>query len=82
MKAKRRRKFHKKPYAAAKVKNSRGKMVYAACMRGADKKRQIYKLQDASFWADWRPRRDLGVYANCPSGSYKHNGAVVNGYHT
>ena len=73
-KPKRQRKYHKRPYHAAKVYTRSGKLVYASCMKRDHVKQQDYKDPDASFWADWKPLRKLCVYANERHNSYTQNG--------
>lgn len=71
---KRQRKVHKRPYPAAKVVGAKGKLRYASAMRAEHVQREMFKQPDASFWADWKPYRHTGVFANARANSYTHNG--------
>jgi hypothetical protein len=73
-KPKRQRKHHKKAYPAVKLMTASGKLRYASLIRQSRDKNKAYKDPDASFWADWKPFRKVGVYANERAASYTHNG--------
>lgn len=57
---------------ATKVTTAKGKRVYASKKRSDALKQE--QVRDATGgWADWFPRRDVGVYANTRT-TYRHNG--------
>jgi len=59
---------------ATKITTAKGKRIYASKRRSDALKQEL--VRDATGgWADWRPRRDTGVFANERS-TYRHNGEV------
>jgi hypothetical protein len=51
------------------------KLMKYKSYRDALRRRLAERKSDAgSFWADYRPRRDFGVFANVGVTTYKHNG--------
>ena len=69
-KPKRRRKTHKREYPGVKIVSPTGKLRLLSCIRASERKRAEYKNPDAGFWADWKPLRKLGTYANERQSSY------------
>jgi hypothetical protein len=59
--------------AAKKVKNSKGKLVYASTLVPRQRVRPVVKSSYCIDWATWQPSRKFGVHANLGT-SYRHNG--------
>lgn len=59
---------------AKKVRTKSGRLVYESYMLNEKARKIMYRNPVSGFWADFKPRRDYGVYANIRSHSYTHNG--------
>ena len=53
-----------KLYSATKLVTKNGTLRYLSEIKRSRMKNKQYKDPDASFWADWKPLRKLGVFAN------------------
>ena len=61
---------------AKKVLTPRSKRrVYESKIRSDKQRAALMKSLNVGDWADWRPRRDVGIYAN-ERQTYTHNGEV------
>jgi hypothetical protein len=60
-----------------KMRGKRGKMIYASQVRQTERRMQENKSDGSvDFWADWKPVRSVGVWANGSCHTYKHNGNI------
>ena len=65
---------------AQKVVTKTGKVRYLSAVLRDRNKHKKYQDEDGSFWADWKPKHNLGKFVNEPC-HYKHNGEIKSLFH-